>query len=243
MAFGFAPQAERIRDQLRDASVGLAGRGPPAWIVRDLDRAVASVSRPICHAVSLSTRGARRAGPGRGPYATVLRARSTQSMSGREIAERLGLRSHDGVRKTLERLVGQGTVLRESARSAFLHQLNREHLGAAAVLALAGMRSELWQRIRDAVAEWELPPTHASAFGIVEVGEQALQEMLAQPASAGTRSRAARRHRARRRAGSPAAGDAPCLVEPLACRRAAARRHKPASGTREHNSIWPRSPT
>ncbi len=151
-------------------------------------------------------------------------------MSGREIAERLGLRSHDGVRKALKRLVRQGIVLREGSRSAFLHQLNREHLGAAAVLALAGMRSELWQRIRDAVAEWELPPTHASAFGsaargdgneasdidillvrptatpeadpawgqqvdalrrrveiwtgnrasIVEVGEQALQEMLAQ---------------------------------------------------------------
>lgn len=101
----------------------------------------------------------------------VLLARTTQPMSGREIAERLGLRSHDGVRKALERLVRQGIVLREGSRSAFLHQLNREHLAAAAVLALAGMRTELWRRIRDAIAEWELPATHASAFGSAARGD------------------------------------------------------------------------
>jgi predicted nucleotidyltransferase len=95
----------------------------------------------------------------------VLLAKTTQPMSGREIAERLGLRSHDGVRKSLERLVRQGIVLREGSRSAFLHQLNREHLGCAAVLALAAMRAELWARIRAALATWALPAVHASAFG------------------------------------------------------------------------------
>jgi predicted nucleotidyltransferase len=95
----------------------------------------------------------------------VLLAGITRPASGREIAERLGLRSHDGVRKALERLVRQGIVSREGSRSAYLHVLNREHLGAPAVAALASMRAELWRRLRDAVAEWELAPVHASAFG------------------------------------------------------------------------------
>jgi biotin operon repressor len=101
----------------------------------------------------------------------VLLARTTQAMSGRDIAERLGLRSHDGVRKSLQRLASQGIVVREGSRNAHLHQLNREHLGAAAVLALAEMRSHLWARIRDAIAGWEISPVHASAFGSAARGD------------------------------------------------------------------------
>jgi predicted nucleotidyltransferase len=101
----------------------------------------------------------------------VLLAKTTQPMSGREIAERLGLRSHDGVRKSLERLVRQGMVLREGTRSAFMHVLNRDHVGCAAVLALAGMRAELWARIRSAVANWTLPAVHASVFGSAARGD------------------------------------------------------------------------
>jgi hypothetical protein len=101
----------------------------------------------------------------------VLLAGTTQPMSGREVAERLGLRSHDGVRKSLERLVGQGIVLREGSRNAFMHVLNREHVGAAAVLALGGMRAELWARIRETMAGWALPAFHASAFGSAARGD------------------------------------------------------------------------
>ena len=96
---------------------------------------------------------------------------TTQAMSGREIAERLGLRSHDGVRKSLQRLTGQGIVLRQGSRNAHLHHLNREHVGVAAVLALAGMRTELWPRIREAVARWEIPAVHVSAFGSAARGD------------------------------------------------------------------------
>ncbi|HWK26334.1 MAG TPA: nucleotidyltransferase domain-containing protein [Solirubrobacter sp.] len=41
----------------------------------------------------------------------------------------------------------------------------REHLGAPAVLALTDMRSQLWQRLRNLLAEWEVPAVHASVFG------------------------------------------------------------------------------
>jgi predicted nucleotidyltransferase/biotin operon repressor len=101
----------------------------------------------------------------------VLLAGTTQPMSGREIAERLGLRSHDGVRKSLQRLTSQGIVVREGFGNAYLHRLNREHLGAAAVLALAAMRTALWTRIRETVAPWQIQPAHLSAFGSAARGD------------------------------------------------------------------------
>jgi predicted nucleotidyltransferase len=101
----------------------------------------------------------------------VLLARTNRPMSGREIAQRLGLRSHDGVRKSLERLVGQGIVLREGSRSAYMHVLNRDHLGAPAVIVLASMRNGLWARMRETIEAWEVLPLHASVFGSAARGD------------------------------------------------------------------------
>jgi hypothetical protein len=66
---------------------------------------------------------------------------------------------------------GGRVVLRQGTRSAYLHVLNRDHVAAPAVLALAGLRTELWNRIRAAVAEWEVPPVHVSAFGSTARGD------------------------------------------------------------------------
>jgi len=101
----------------------------------------------------------------------VLLAGSKRAMSGREIAQRLGLRSHDGVRKALDRLTRQGIVDRDGSRNAYLHQLNRDHLGAPAVLALADMRTRLWTRMREAVAAWEPAPVHVAVFGSAARGD------------------------------------------------------------------------
>jgi predicted nucleotidyltransferase len=92
-------------------------------------------------------------------------------LSGRQIAENLGERSHDGVRKSLERLVDQGIVKREPAGKALMHALNREHVGADAVVAMASMRTLLWQRLRDALEAWDIPPRHASVFGSAARGD------------------------------------------------------------------------
>jgi hypothetical protein len=46
-----------------------------------------------------------------------------------------------------------------------VHELNREHIAAPAAEALAGLRGELWKRIREALAGWTLKPVYASAFG------------------------------------------------------------------------------
>jgi predicted nucleotidyltransferase/biotin operon repressor len=101
----------------------------------------------------------------------VLLAGTNRPMSGREVAERLGLRSHDGVRKSLERLVEQGIVIREGSRSAYMHVLNREHLGAPAVLALAGMRNGAVGEDSGAIEAWAVRPLHASVFGSAARGD------------------------------------------------------------------------
>lgn len=100
---------------------------------------------------------------------TVL-ARTTRPRTGREIAGVAG-RSPAGVRAVLERLVEQGLVYSEKAGRAFTYTLNRDHLAAPAVEALANLRTRLFDRLRDEIAEWEVPPAHASLFGSAARGD------------------------------------------------------------------------
>lgn len=79
--------------------------------------------------------------------------------------------SPDGVRKALDRLVDQGIVRREPAGRALMHTLNREHLAAPAVEALATMRSDLLRRLRTAFSSWSPPAVHASLFGSTARGD------------------------------------------------------------------------
>jgi predicted nucleotidyltransferase len=71
----------------------------------------------------------------------------------------------------LDRLVEHGLVLRTAAGRALMHELNRNHLAAPAVELLAGIRTEFLSRLRDAFAEWELAPVHASIFGSAARGD------------------------------------------------------------------------
>lgn len=98
-------------------------------------------------------------------------AGTTRPLTGREIARLLGRRSHSGVLGTLNRLFEHGLVDREEAGRAFLFTLNREHLAAPAVELLAHMRSELFDRLCQAVDSWEIQPVHVSLFGLVARGE------------------------------------------------------------------------
>lgn len=84
--------------------------------------------------------------------------------SGRELAARVG-RSPSGVQRALELLVDQGLVAEQVHRSAHLYALNREHVGAPVVLALADLRGTLLTRFRDRVATWDPAPVHVSMFG------------------------------------------------------------------------------
>jgi predicted nucleotidyltransferase len=86
-------------------------------------------------------------------------------MSGREVHRLAGRGSEHGMRKVLDRLAAEGVVLRRSAGQANLYKLNRDHLAAAAIESLAGLRHELLRRMRAAVDAWGVAAQVVVLFG------------------------------------------------------------------------------
>lgn len=57
------------------------------------------------------------------------------------------------------------------AGSSRLYALNRDHVAAAAALALLDLRGQLYARIRDAIAGWHIRPVAAAVFGSAARGD------------------------------------------------------------------------
>jgi len=95
----------------------------------------------------------------------VALAGTSRPSSGRHVARLVRRGSQAAVNGALDRLVRQGLVHREPAPPAFLYSLNRDHVGYAAVVALADMRAELLGRLRRRLSAWEVPAAHVSMFG------------------------------------------------------------------------------
>ncbi len=100
----------------------------------------------------------------------VALAGSTEPMSGRDLARRTG-RSNTGVHHVLDHLVEHGLVNRGEAGRTFLYTLNRDHLLAPTVEAMAQAGHELVRRLRDEIAAWHIAPLHASLFGSAARGD------------------------------------------------------------------------
>jgi hypothetical protein len=98
-------------------------------------------------------------------------AGTTRPLTGRQVARLARNGSDRGLRLALNRLAEQGVVDTQDAPPAVLYTLNREHIAAPVALALVGLRSALFDRIRDAIAEWDVPPVHASLFGSAARGD------------------------------------------------------------------------
>jgi hypothetical protein len=98
-------------------------------------------------------------------------ARADTEYSGREVHRALGHSSHTGVRRCLERLVDVGIVLERRAGNALLYRLNRDHLAAPQIEALATLRLQFFDRLRETVSAWEIKPALAAVFGSVARGE------------------------------------------------------------------------
>ena len=77
----------------------------------------------------------------------------------------IGAHSVDGVRKVLLRLTEQGIVAAEPAGRAYLYRLNRDHLAAGPIEALARLREALVERLRAELASWAAPATYGALFG------------------------------------------------------------------------------
>lgn len=91
--------------------------------------------------------------------------------SGRRIHRMVPSGSENGVRNAAERLVAQGVVSSRRAGRANLYRLNRDHLAAPYIEALATLRVQLFERLRSVISAWDVPPRWAMAFGSVARGE------------------------------------------------------------------------
>jgi predicted nucleotidyltransferase len=105
-----------------------------------------------------------------GPVLQVLAGADAQFSVSR-VTELVGDASNAGVRKALNRLVGQGLVSRSGDGVAFLYALNRDHLLAGPVLEIARARETLRDRVAEHVRGWSHPPLLVALFGSSGRGE------------------------------------------------------------------------
>ena len=105
-----------------------------------------------------------------GPVLAVLAA-SGRPVTVGEVAAQTVRGSEIGVRRCLARLVDQGIVRATEVGRNRVHELNREHVAADIAVALAGLRLELWDRLRKELGRWKVRPMYACAFGSATRGD------------------------------------------------------------------------
>jgi predicted nucleotidyltransferase len=88
-----------------------------------------------------------------------------------QVAAQAARGSEIGIRRSLARLVEQGTVRATLMGRNQVHELNREHVAAAAAVVLAGLRTELWRRFREDLRAWRVRPIYACVFGSAARGD------------------------------------------------------------------------
>ncbi len=91
--------------------------------------------------------------------------RADGPFSGRQVHRLAGRRSEPGIRKGLDRLVKQGIVLRRTVGNTNLHTLNRDHLAADAIIAVARLRERAFAYMSGLLQTWATPPVLAAVFG------------------------------------------------------------------------------
>jgi predicted nucleotidyltransferase len=82
-----------------------------------------------------------------------------------EVHRLLGAHSVDGVRRALAALTAQGIVIGQRSGQAVRYELNRHHLAAPYIVALAALRDELLMRLTERIEAWESPCLYAALFG------------------------------------------------------------------------------
>jgi predicted nucleotidyltransferase len=99
-------------------------------------------------------------------------ARTAHPLSGRRITELAdGAVGQSRVSEVLRQLADAGIVLCEEHPPAKLYVLNRQHVGADAIVALARLREQLLERMRKRLATWSPAPAAAWLFGSFATGD------------------------------------------------------------------------
>ena len=109
-----------------------------------------------------------------GAYGDVLAvlARTDVWLSGRKVAALTrGQTSRRRVDAVLAELAKAGIADMQEAPPAKLYRLNRHHVAAAGIEALASMRTCLFTRLHDELAQWRVLPEAAWLFGSAAKGE------------------------------------------------------------------------
>jgi DNA-binding transcriptional ArsR family regulator len=88
----------------------------------------------------------------------------------REVARLAGV-SANRASQVLSELADHGVVLVDERGAGRLCRLNRAHLAAEPLLALAGLRARLVEFLRSEVATWSHRPVHVSLFGSAARGD------------------------------------------------------------------------
>jgi predicted nucleotidyltransferase len=105
-----------------------------------------------------------------GPVLAVL-ATSPRPLTVGQLASEAARGSEIGVRKCLARLVEQGVVRSTTVGRNRVHELNRDHVAAEAVLHMSDLRGALWKRMRTDIKSWSPRPLFASVFGSAARGD------------------------------------------------------------------------
>ncbi len=98
-------------------------------------------------------------------------ARAESGFTVGQIRSLLPHRSDEGIRKALHRLSAQGIVNSERMSSVVGHRLNRRHLAAPQVIAIARLRDTLIERMQESLDAWPTPPRWTALFGSAARGE------------------------------------------------------------------------
>lgn len=93
------------------------------------------------------------------------------AFTGRQVHQIAGRHSERGVRDALHRLHRQGIVTRERVGPSHRYRLNRSHLAAPHIEALARLRAELLSRIRQQFEAWPSAADFAALFGSAARGD------------------------------------------------------------------------
>ncbi|MGN6242315.1 MAG: nucleotidyltransferase domain-containing protein [Motilibacteraceae bacterium] len=98
-------------------------------------------------------------------------ADTERGLSASRIARLAPRGTRAGHAHVLDRLVAQGLVLADEANQGYLYRLNRQHVLAPAVLAAAGARRSILERLAEAARQLSPLPPHVSVFGSFARGE------------------------------------------------------------------------
>ena len=92
-------------------------------------------------------------------------ARAEASFTTGQVHRVLPSVSQQGIRNSLQRLVEQGIVLADRVGNAYAYALNRDHIAAEHVIALAHLMDAFLARLTDELSAWDPQPAYGAVFG------------------------------------------------------------------------------